>query len=187
VYLPEGEWYDLHTEKRYSGKQEIIVEAPLERLPVFVKGGTMLVMQSLVQTTKQQPEDVLTVHCFSAKQGSEFVYYEDAGEGFAHEQGGYYKRTITFDAAKKTLRFEKREGNLASKFKRVRLVMHGFEGLPQEMTVAGRKVVMANDTTPFIKPVVGFDPQAGQNAIVQWRGARSVVFPLGDEVLSVGW
>jgi alpha-glucosidase len=187
VYLPEGEWYDLHTEKRYSGKQEIIVEAPLERLPVFVKGGTMLVMQSLVQTTKQQPEDVLTVHCFSAKQGSEFVYYEDAGEGFAHEQGGYYKRIITFDAAKKTLRFEKREGNLASKFKRVRLVMHGFEGLPQEITVAGRKVALANDATPFIKPVVGFDPQAGQNGSVQWRGARSVVFPFGDEVVSVGW
>jgi alpha-glucosidase len=187
VYLPEGEWYDLHTERKFAGKKEIIVEAPLERLPVFVKGGGLLLMQSLVQTTKQQPEDVLTVHCFAGKQGSDFVYYEDDGEGYAYEQGEFYKRTITFDAAKKTVRFEKPEGTSASKFKRIRLVLHGFDALPQYVSVAGKKAALTTDTTLFLKPLSGFDPLGAQGQGIERRSAKTTTFPNASEAFLVSW
>ncbi len=40
VYLPEGIWIELWTNKTHSGKQTIIVEAPLGKIPLFYKEGT---------------------------------------------------------------------------------------------------------------------------------------------------
>jgi alpha-glucosidase len=188
VYLPEGEWYDFHNDSKYAGKQTIVVETPLERLPLFVKGGQMLVMQSVVQSTKEQPTDVLTVHLYAGKQGSEFVYYEDDGESYAHEKGDFYKRILSFDAASKTLRFTKPEGKRSSKFKQVRLVLHGFGGLPQEITVAGKKIALINDAVPLLKPSAGYDPLGtAQTGGAGRSQAKALIFGLSAEELSVKW
>lgn len=42
VYLPEGDWYDLWTSKKYTGKTEYTFDVPLEQIPVFIKSGTIL-------------------------------------------------------------------------------------------------------------------------------------------------
>ena len=42
VALPEGEWFDLYTGKRYKGSAAVKVKAPLETCPVFVKGGAVM-------------------------------------------------------------------------------------------------------------------------------------------------
>lgn len=187
VYLPEGEWYDVHNDSKYAGKQTIIVETPLERLPLFAKGGQMLVMQSVVQSTKEQPSDVLTVHLYAGKQGSDFVYYEDDGETYLYEKGDFYKRTLSYDAAQKTLRFAKPEGKRPSKFKQVRLTLHGFDALPQEITVAGKKVALTNDSATLLKPSAGYDPLGAQAGSAQRSQAKVLVFGLGAEEFLVKW
>ena len=42
VYLPEGEWYDYFTNDKYEGSQYIIVDAPIEKCPIFVKAGSII-------------------------------------------------------------------------------------------------------------------------------------------------
>lgn len=42
VYLPEGEWFDYWTGERHAGRQRVTIQVPLERIPLFVKAGTLL-------------------------------------------------------------------------------------------------------------------------------------------------
>ncbi|MCF6332035.1 MAG: glycoside hydrolase family 31 protein [Draconibacterium sp.] len=42
IYLPEGEWYEFWTSKKYAGKTEYTIDVPLEQIPVFIKAGTIL-------------------------------------------------------------------------------------------------------------------------------------------------
>ncbi len=42
VYLPDGEWHNFWNGKRYTGKQKIRVEVPLEQVPLFVKSNSIL-------------------------------------------------------------------------------------------------------------------------------------------------
>ncbi len=42
VYLPAGEWFDFWTDEKHNGKQKLRVTPPLDRIPVYVKSGTLL-------------------------------------------------------------------------------------------------------------------------------------------------
>jgi alpha-D-xyloside xylohydrolase len=42
IYLPEGVWFDFWTNQTYPGKQSVKLDVPLERIPIFVKAGTIL-------------------------------------------------------------------------------------------------------------------------------------------------
>jgi len=52
VHLPEGEWLDYWTGTRYTGPVDIVVDAPLDRIPLYVKAGAIL---------PRIPEDVMTL------------------------------------------------------------------------------------------------------------------------------
>ena len=56
VYLPRGsDWYDLWTGERHNGGQTRWAAAPLERIPVFVRAGTMLPLGGVVEHSGQDP------------------------------------------------------------------------------------------------------------------------------------
>jgi len=64
VYLPRGIWYDFWTDHRYTGPEEIKVAAPMERIPLFVRGGAIVPSQQDVQYTDQAPIDPLTLDIY---------------------------------------------------------------------------------------------------------------------------
>jgi len=73
VFLPAGEWYDFWSDRRFAGPGVVEVEAPLERIPVFVRAGSILPMA----------EDRLTLHLYGPSDGEgEGILYQDAGDGF---------------------------------------------------------------------------------------------------------
>jgi alpha-glucosidase len=127
VYLPEGKWYRMDSDEVLEGGREHLVEAPLDRLPVFVKGGSFLPMQSVVQHTSQKPEEVLELHVYYGSASGEFHYYEDDGSTFAFEEGAYFSRKMEFLPQSRTLRLAKPEGTYPTYFKKLRLVLHGFD------------------------------------------------------------
>jgi alpha-glucosidase len=127
VYFPEGTWYDLYSGTKENGKQEKIIELKNEKLPVYVKGGSIIPMQSLVQTTAELPTDTLSLHIYYGNTANSFVYYEDDGKSFDYQKGDYYKRAITFDPAKQTIALNAAEGKYESHFKYIRLILHGFD------------------------------------------------------------
>jgi alpha-D-xyloside xylohydrolase len=89
VYLPAGcAWYDFHTGKRHEGGQIIEAAAPLDAIPVFVRAGSILPLGPVVQSTSERASHVIELSVYPGGDGS-FTLYDDAGDGYACEQGQY--------------------------------------------------------------------------------------------------
>jgi alpha-glucosidase len=128
IYLPEGTWYNLYTGVAESGGKEEIIPLSAQQLPVYVKGSSIIPMQSLVQSTSEKPSDTLSIHIYKGPVKGAFAYYEDDGSSYDYEKGAFYKRIIRFDPETKTITLDPAEGKLTSKFGHIALVLHGFEG-----------------------------------------------------------
>ncbi|NDJ61964.1 MAG: DUF4968 domain-containing protein [Chloroflexi bacterium] len=87
VYLPKGLWYDFWTNEPVWGGQALMVTAPLERLPLFVRAGAAVPMWPDDHTTSQSPSDKLILRVYPG--AGESVIYEDDGDGPTLEQGDY--------------------------------------------------------------------------------------------------
>ncbi|MEO1289897.1 MAG: TIM-barrel domain-containing protein, partial [Chloroflexota bacterium] len=98
VYLPEGDWYDFHTNERYHGGQMVRVDAPLDYIPLFVKSGTVLPLWDNLQHLSNPQIDTLKLRIYT--DSGETVIYEDAGEGLAYLEGDY--RWVTYRAEEQT-------------------------------------------------------------------------------------
>ena len=64
VYLPEGDWYDFWTGECFTGKRRITVKVPLDRIPLFVKGGTILPLAKPTLHTDDPSSWHLTVQVY---------------------------------------------------------------------------------------------------------------------------
>jgi alpha-glucosidase len=126
VYLPKGEWYRLSTGEKFEGGKAINAPAPLTDLPVFIKAGAIILMQSIIQSTNEKGDGVLELNIWNGKDAYSFVYYEDDGTSYDYQQGAFYKREITFDPAKSVISLSAVEGSFISKYDKVKLVLHGF-------------------------------------------------------------
>ena len=61
IYLPEGDWYDFWTFERIEGPCWINIECPIEKTPVFLRGGTILPLGPIMQHTDEKPLDSLDI------------------------------------------------------------------------------------------------------------------------------
>jgi alpha-glucosidase len=128
VYLPAGNWYRLSNDELLEGGKEHEVLAPLHDLPVFVKAGAIIPQQNVIQSTADAGDGILLLHVYSGPSNS-FVYYEDDGATYQHEQGAYHKRTISVDADERRITLSATEGSYTSRFKQLKVVLHGFENV----------------------------------------------------------
>jgi len=91
VVLPAGnEWVDFWTGQTQQGGQTITAEAPIERMPIFVREGSIVPMGPVVQSAANA-EDPLEIRIYGGKD-ADFELYEDSGDGYAYEKGA--KATI---------------------------------------------------------------------------------------------
>ncbi len=140
VYLPEGEWYRLSSGEVFRGKQRILAPSPLDDLPVFVKAGAIIPMQSVVQNTSEKGDGILQIHIWNGRSGSSFIYYEDDGISLAEEVNKSYTRNLQFEPVKKQINLSAVKGTYQSRFKQVKLVMHGFSNETKSLLINGKKV-----------------------------------------------
>lgn len=155
VYLPAGDWYNLYTDAREKGGQEKLIELNTATLPVYVKGGSIIPMQSLIQNTGEQPTDTLTLHIYPGENKTSFDYYEDDGTSYNYEQGDFYKRHIQYDPVARTITLETPAGSFTSRFKHLRMALHGFSG--NSCQVNDKAV----DTQPWLLSYLYTAPQPG--------------------------
>ena len=87
-------------------------------------------MQSLVQSTAEQPTDTLTLHIYKGAVNSSTTYYEDDGISFSYQNGDYYQRSMVYDAAAHSIVLGAAQGKLKSRFRKIELVLHGFGATP---------------------------------------------------------
>jgi alpha-glucosidase len=87
VYLPEGTWYDWWSGDRHKGAAHILAHAPLEQMPLYVRAGSIIPMQPVMQYVDERPIDELTLRVWSGN--GTFTLYEDDGHSFAYQQGAW--------------------------------------------------------------------------------------------------
>ena len=93
-YLPKGAmWYDFWTGKAYKGGQTITLTTTLNRVPMFVRAGSILPLGPEMQYVGEKAWDDLEIRVYPGADGS-FTLYEDEGDGYNYEKG--YYATITF-------------------------------------------------------------------------------------------
>lgn len=97
VYLPKNcDWYDYYTGERFEGGSTVKALATLDRIPVFVRAGSIIpTAQPALSTAEQTGEINLKV--FSDGECS-YEFYEDSGDGYGYEKGEYTLKTITMKA-----------------------------------------------------------------------------------------
>lgn len=139
VYLPEGDWYRFSNQTPFKGNTEVIVDAPLDDLPVFVKAGSIVPLQSVVQYTDESPSTVLEIRIYNGERESSFNLYEDDGTTYNYETGDFYQRVILFDPAGGQLHFLSAEGNYPSKFTNFLVKFIGFESLIPDRFIPNEK------------------------------------------------
>jgi alpha-glucosidase len=162
IYFPQGTWYDLYTGEEQQGGQEKAVQLCLNKLPVYVKGSSIIPMQSLTQTTAEQPTDTLTIQVYNGTKANNFTYYEDDGKSFNYQKGDFYKRLIGFDPQRRTITFNTAMGSYASHFKYIRIAMHGF-GNATSMQLGSDKLQLKDERYSYLGAACSTDPQGSSS------------------------
>lgn len=121
VYLPASPaWYDFWTGSKTRGSQRIEASAPLDRIPVYVRAGSILPMGPEIEWAGQKPDAPLELRVYRGANG-DFQLYEDAGDTYDYEKGAHSIIPIHWDDATQTLTIGARQGS--------------FPGMPDQRSI----------------------------------------------------
>ena len=111
LYLPKSAgWYDLYSGKWYAGGQKIIADAPYERMPVFVRAGSIIPFGPELQYVSEKPADTITLNIYTGADAS-FNLYEDEETNYNYEKGAFAVIPIKYNEAFKTITIGDRKGS----------------------------------------------------------------------------
>jgi alpha-D-xyloside xylohydrolase len=111
LYLPAGAgWYNLYTGEYNAGGKYITADAPLSRMPLYVKEGSILPFGPAIQYTGERPADTITLYVYAGKD-AQFNLYEDEGVNYNYEKGSYSNIPLAYNEGAQTLTIGKREGS----------------------------------------------------------------------------
>jgi len=117
VYLPKtSSWYDFWTGKRFDGGQTIHTAAPLNKIPMFVRSGSILPMGKFMEYTRQKSADTLEIRVYKGSNGS-FELYEDEGDNYKYEKGNYSIIPFHWDEKLQVLTIGDQKGTFAKALK----------------------------------------------------------------------
>ncbi|HEY6770690.1 MAG TPA: TIM-barrel domain-containing protein [Candidatus Sulfotelmatobacter sp.] len=157
VSYPKGEWYDFWTGQKMgpaaaspnivdianAGPGAKFTEPPkihpaLETLPVYVRGGSILPLQPLVQSTDQTPQGPLELRVYPGDQCKGYLYLDD-GHTFKYQQGEYLRQTFTCRTQGNfvTVQFGERQGTFSPWWKTMELVIYGWPSAGANATLSG--------------------------------------------------
>ena len=87
VYLPRGaRWIDYWTNEAYDGGQWIDVPVSIDRLPLYVRAGSIILTSDVVEYSAAQSDKPITVNVYPGADTT-FSLYQDSGDGYAFERG----------------------------------------------------------------------------------------------------
>lgn len=111
LYLPANTgWFDFYTNKYYPGGQRMEADAPLQRMPLYVREGSILPFGPAIQYTGERPADTIRLHVYTGKDAA-FSIYEDENTNYQYEKGRFCNIPIQWDESARTLTIGTQEGN----------------------------------------------------------------------------
>ena len=110
VYLPgHDQWINFWTGKREKAGQHVVAAAPLDTIPLFVRGGSIVPLGPALQYATESLSDPIELRVYRGADGS-FTLYDDEGDNYNYEKGQHAVIPISWDEASQTLSIGKREG-----------------------------------------------------------------------------
>jgi alpha-D-xyloside xylohydrolase len=150
IYFPASYgWYDFYSGKYINGGQRLMADAPYERIPLYVREGTILPAGPEIQYTNEKPADPLTLFVYTGKD-CEFTLYEDEGINYNYEKGSYSKIRFSYAEGKRELTVDERKGD--------------FDGMLKTRTF---KFVFIDKNNS-----IGFDPDVIPERTIMYTGEK---------------
>jgi alpha-D-xyloside xylohydrolase len=110
LYLPAGTgWYDFWTGERTAGGAEVNAVAPIDRIPLHVRAGSILPLGPVIEYAGQAA-DPIELRIYPGADG-DFNLYEDEGDSYRYEHGAHAIIPIHWDDATRTVTFGARVGS----------------------------------------------------------------------------
>ncbi len=110
LYLPKARWYDFWTGRAAEGGVAIDTPAPIEKLPLFVRAGSIVPFGPDVQYAAEKPADPVELRVYAGADGT-FTLYEDQNDTYDYEKGSFATIRFDWDDARKTLTIGDRQGS----------------------------------------------------------------------------
>jgi alpha-D-xyloside xylohydrolase len=157
VYLPKAKWYDFWTGASLEGPRTVDAVAPIEKLPLFVRAGSIVPMGPEKEWSTEKPEDPMELRVYRGADG-DFALYEDENDGYDYEKGAYATIQFHWDEAKQAVTIGERKGEfpgmLAERSFQIVFVKenHGVgflpEGKPDKVVhYAGKQVTVTSSSS----------------------------------------
>ncbi|MBO4719869.1 MAG: DUF5110 domain-containing protein [Prevotella sp.] len=145
VYFPEQcGWYNLYTNEYIKGGQRLIVDAPYEQIPVFVREGAIIPFGPEMEWSDEKPAELINLYIYAGQNGT-FQLYEDEGTNYNYEKGKYATIDITYDDEAKTVSFSARKGQFNGMLKNRRFnVVLITKDAPKPLNLDNPEGVMVN-------------------------------------------
>jgi alpha-D-xyloside xylohydrolase len=154
LYLPNASWYDFWTGAVTGGGRAIDAPTSLERIPLYVRAGSIVPMGPDVEYSTEKPADPVELRVYRGASGS-LALYEDENDSYNYEKGVFATIPLQWDEARKTLTIGDRSGR--------------FPGMLETRTF---RVVFVGDNHG-----VGIGPSETADKVVQYSGKQVTVVP----------
>lgn len=140
VYLPKGEWYHFWDDTRFKGQKRHKIDAPLKQIPFFVKAGTVLPLREVEQYVGEKDIEQMELFVYYGDTKEQSELYEDAGQGYAYEDGDYRLTTFTFESSGDSVAITTdREGDYHPSYNEFCVLFIGLPFEPESAEIDGEK------------------------------------------------
>jgi alpha-glucosidase len=102
-YLPGGKWYDWNGNKSVNGGEWIVIEVPLDRIPIYIKEGGIIPMQDVQNYVGEKKIDQMELIIFPSNK-SVFTLYQDDGTSYEYEKGKCTLTNFSLEKDSKSIR-----------------------------------------------------------------------------------
>jgi alpha-glucosidase len=160
VYLPEGIWFELDTNKFYKGNIEIISESPWNRLPVFVRAGNVLISRDVQQFALEKPQDKLIADVYIGASSAN-IFYEDDGLSYEYLDDNYLTRIFNLNKSNLSIKHDK--GIFESKVETWTINLHSIKNI-NTVFVNSKEI----EFTKIEKNVISFDINETKEIKITW-------------------
>jgi alpha-D-xyloside xylohydrolase len=117
VYLPAGnQWMDFWTGQILPGGQTLNADAPIDKMPLMVRSGSILPMGPFIQYAAEKPADPIELRIYPGADGS-FTLYEDENDNYNYEKGVHATIDFHWDDANRRLTIDDRKGSFPGMLK----------------------------------------------------------------------
>ena len=142
-YLPKGAtWYDFWTGKYYAGGQNVTLETTLDRVPMFVRAGSILPLGPEMQYVGEKAWDDLELRIYPGANG-DFTLYEDEGDNYNYEKGQYATIAFHWNDKARTLTIDERKGSYPGMLTKRHFTIVTPEGKQKAVDYDGQKKLVS--------------------------------------------